>query len=242
MLITHHNHSGGGVRDCLILIPTYNESENIIPLIEQIFILHPKIHILIIDDHSPDGTAQCILESQKLYPNLHLLLREQKEGLAKAYIAGFHWGLNRGYQYFLQMDADFSHHPQYIKDFLNYLQHYDVVIGSRNINGGKVEGWSLLRKAISKGGSWYARSILKVDIQDFTGGFNAYNQKALLRIDLSSLVSNGYCFQIEMKYKAHKSNLSIKEFPIVFRDRSKGKSKMNQKILFEAFYKILKIR
>ena len=229
-------------QDSLILIPTYNESCNIKDLIISIFALHPRINILIIDGNSSDETCAIIKSLKKTYPNLHLFIQESKNGLGKAYICGFEIGIKHKYNYFIQMDADFSHNPKYISNFLDYLSDFDVVIGSRNIKGGSVVGWNLFRKILSFGGSLYARIVLGVRIMDFTGGFNAYNLKAIKSINIKQINSNGYCFQIEMKYRAKKANLKIIEFPICFCDREKGKSKMSKSIIFEAIYKTLLLR
>lgn len=230
------------ISKCLIIIPTFNESSNIESLINLIFKLHKDISILIVDDNSPDGTYDIVKRLQSAYKNLHLVVREKKSGIAKAYIDGFNYGIQKGYEYFLQIDADFSHNPIYIDSFLELLADYDCVIGSRNVKGGGVEGWGIIRNIISKGGSLYSRIILGLDIKDLTGGFNAYSKNAIEKIGLDSIISEGYCYQVEMKYKAFKHNLKIKEFPIIFTDRQRGESKMSLKIALEAFYKIFKIR
>lgn len=233
----------------LICIPTYNEAENIERLIVNIFehMSTPPQRIvytlLVIDDNSPDGTADIVESLIDKYPNrLHILRRSGKQGLGKAYLAAFDWGISRGYDAFLEMDADFSHNPKYVPEMIRHIQSHNVVIGSRNIKGGSVEGWSFLRNCISKGGSLYSRIVLGCPIRDLTGGFNMWSKKALLKIGLDSILSEGYLFQIEMKYRAWCAGCSIKEIPITFADRTQGVSKMSKKILFEALLKIWKIK
>jgi dolichol-phosphate mannosyltransferase len=229
----------------LVIIPTYNEIENIPRLIPAVMI-HIRDSggaILVVDDGSPDGTGQCVKAMQETYPDsLFLLERAGRNGLASAYLAGFRWGDERGYDVFLEMDADFSHNPKYIPEMLAQIDRNDVVIGSRNIEGGSVEGWSLLRNFISKGGSLYSRMVLHCPIRDLTGGFNMWTKKALTTIGLGTIISQGYLFQIEMKYRAYKKAMRIKEIPIAFPDRQSGKSKMSKKIFLEACIKIWKIR
>jgi dolichol-phosphate mannosyltransferase len=228
----------------LITVPTYNEAQNIVLFIKTVFENIPKeAEILIIDDNSPDGTASLVEQLIQSFPlRLHLLNRSHKQGLALAYLAAFEWGLSRNYDVFLQMDADFSHNPKYIPIMLAEIDKYDVVIGSRNIKGGGVEGWSMLRKLVSKGGSLYSRIVLGCPINDFTGGFNLWKKSALLNIDLQKIISKGYSFQVEMKYKAYCKGCLTKEVPILFSDRKLGKSKMSQGIFFEALINIWKIR
>jgi len=228
----------------LIVIPTYNEEKNIQKLIEKIYdcLFGRNFSILVVDDNSKDNTAKIIKALQQNISNLYLLERGGKYGLASAYIDGFKYGIDLGYKAFIQMDADFSHNPEYLPIFLDKLQENDVVIGSRNINGGKVVGWSLVRKIISKGGSLYSRLILNCPIKDLTGGFNGWKLDILNKIGLNNVISKGYSFQIEMKYKAYKMGAQILEFPIIFEDRKFGKSKMNKRIFFEALLNVIKIR
>ena len=228
----------------LAIIPTYNEVENIENLIKAVFGSVPQnSSILVVDDNSPDGTAGVIEKISLDYPGrLHILKRPGKQGLATAYLAGFAWGWNGPWDVFLEIDADFSHNPQYIPAMLEQIQTYDVVIGSRNIPGGSVEGWTSLRNVISKGGSLYSRLVLGCPIHDLTGGFNMWRKGTLEKINLSTIISQGYSFQIEMKYKAYRAGCSIMEIPILFTDRKKGKSKMSKRIFFEALINIWKIR
>jgi dolichol-phosphate mannosyltransferase len=235
----------------LITVPTYNEAENIEAFIRAVFAVfavsakNPDFaELLVIDDNSPDGTAAIVEKLIPEYaPRLHILKRQKKEGLGAAYLAAFDWGLSRGYDAFLEMDADFSHKPEYIIPMVEKISAgYDVVIGSRNVKGGAVEGWTFLRNFISKGGSLYSRLVLGLPIRDLTGGFNLWNKTALEKIGLKTIISTGFAFQIEMKYKAHRSGCAIYELPIIFPDRKLGKSKMSKKILLEAFIKIWRIR
>lgn len=235
----------------LIAIPTYNEIENIKPFISLVFEHVPSwTDVLVIDDNSPDGTAAAVegLASQ-YHGRLHLLKRPEKKGLAQAYLAAFEWGNGgggdnnaRSYDVFLEMDADFSHNPEYIPAMLQEIESHDVVIGSRNIKNGRVEGWTLLRNLISKGGSMYSRMVLGCPVMDLTGGFNMWRKSALEKIGLTTIISRGYSFQIEMKYKAFLAGCSILEIPIVFTDRKQGMSKMSRKILLEALVNIWKIK
>jgi dolichol-phosphate mannosyltransferase len=231
-------------RRLLVCVPTYNEVENIGPFIDAVFEnIPPEAHVLVIDDNSPDGTAQIVEKTAKKYPErLHLLNRPGKQGLAAAYLAAFEWGLAEGCDVFLEMDADFSHNPAYIPAMLGEIQARDVVIGSRNIKGGGVEGWTFFRNAISKGGSFYSRAVLGCPIKDLTGGFNMWTKAALEKIGLGNIISKGYLFQAEMKYRAYIAGCPIKEIPIIFSDRKRGVSKMSRKIIIEALINIWKIK
>ena len=227
----------------LIIIPTYNEKHNISNLIKKIFGHTPQsTNILIVDDSSPDGTGQIVQELASQNQRIHLLSREGKQGLASAYIQGFQWGLKQNYQYLIQMDADFSHHPKYLQAMIDHLKNYDYVIGSRYVSGGGVVDWGLSRKIISRMGSFYARFVLLTPIQDFTGGFNGWNYKTLANLDLEQMIARGYLFQIEMKYRAFQKGYRFLEFPIIFEDRTLGQSKMNQGVFWEAFIKIWKLK
>ena len=226
----------------LIIIPTYNEAENIKKLIPEIYknLVNFDFSILIVDDSPNDET---INEANKFSKdNLFILKRNSKNGLASAYIDGMNYGLNNNYDAFIEFDADFSHDPKYLPEMLDKLQDNDVVIGSRNIKGGKVVGWSFVRNLISKGGSLYSKIILNCPINDLTGGFNGWRKETIEKIGLNRIISKGYCFQIEMKYRAHLNNAKIIEFPIVFKDRVIGESKMDKAIFFEALINILKLK
>ena len=228
----------------LIIIPTYNESDNVEKLLDLISRTDPAAHVLIVDDNSPDRTYEIVERlMQTSYPGrLFLLKRAGKLGLGTAYIAGFKWALARDYDYIFEMDADFSHDPKYLPAFLAAIQTHDLVLGSRYVPGGGVKNWGLLRKFISRGGSLYARTILGLSLRDLTGGFKCFRREVLEAIDLDSIKSNGYSFQIEMTYRACCKGFRVFETPIVFEDRTAGKSKMSRKIFLEAVLMVWKLR
>lgn len=227
----------------LVIIPTYNEKENIANIIRAVFAKGYGVHILVVDDNSPDGTAQIVKDLFSEFPaQLHLLSRPGKQGLGKAYIAGFRWGMDQGYEVLVEMDADFSHRPADLGPLLEVMKIADFAVGSRYVAGGRTVNWGLLRKLISRGGGLYSRLILGFPLNDWTGGFNAWKKEVLERIDLSSVQSNGYSFQIELKYKALKKGFRGAESPIVFEDRRVGHSKMSLKIVLEAFYRVWLMR
>lgn len=227
----------------LICMPTYNEIENLSPIIAAIHELLPEIHILVIDDNSPDGTGRLADELALAHAGIHVLHRASKEGLGKAYIDGFKWALARDYEAIIEMDADFSHQPRYLLEMLRQLRGgYDVVIGSRYVAGGGTQNWGAIRKAISRGGGLYARSILGLDIQDLTAGFVAWRREVLARLPLDEIEASGYVFQIEMKYRASRRGYRILEIPITFPDRERGTSKMSPGIAAEALTRVWKIR
>jgi len=230
----------------LAVIPTYDEADNIENLIRAVFTVIPSNgEILVVDDNSPDGTAEIVEKTAVEYPNrLHILKRPGKKGLASAYLAGFSWGMasDSCYSVFLEMDADFSHNPDYIPVMLEQIKTHDVVIGSRNVARGGVEGWSFLRNCISKGGSLYSQIILGCPIKDLTGGFNMWTKNALFKIGMNNILSRGYSFQIEMKYRAWRTGCSVKEIPILFVDRKFGASKMSKSIFLEALINVWKIK
>ena len=226
----------------LVIIPTYNEIENMKQLLPILMKLDSQFDVLVVDDSSPDGTAAFVEKFKSENSRVNILNRAQKQGLGKAYIAGFKWGLERKYDVLTEMDADFSHAPHHLVQILKAIETTDVVIGSRYVPGGGTVNWSLLRKIISRGGSLYSRIILGYPINDWTGGFNSWKKEVLEKINLDSIKSNGYSFQIELKYKASKNNFKILELPIIFEDRRVGQSKMSLKIVLEAFYKVWMIR
>lgn len=226
----------------LVIIPTYNEIENIQKLLPELLALTTVFDILVVDDSSPDGTAQFVKKMTEQHSRIHLLLRQQKNGLGQAYIAGFKWGIEHGYQALVEMDADFSHRPLDLVKILNELDSSPVVVGSRYVDGGATVNWGIGRKIISQGGSLYSRLILGYPVRDWTGGFNGWHTKVLTDIGLDQIRSNGYSFQIELKYKAQKKGYTVKEVPIVFEDRRVGQSKMSTSIVLEAFYKVWMIR
>ena len=227
----------------LIIIPTYNEVENLKMLIDQILNSTPEtLEVLVVDDGSPDGTGEIAKQLSQASARVHLLERSKKMGLGSAYVAGFRWGLNKTFEAFIEMDADFSHDPKYLSVMLSNLERNDVVMGSRYVVGGGTENWTLFRRILSRGGSLYSRLILGAPIRDFTGGFNGWKRPVLEVIDLDSLRSDGYSFQIELKYRAFKKNFKMAEFPILFVDRKLGRSKMNRRIVFEALRRVWQFR
>jgi len=227
----------------LIVVPTYNERDNVTGIAERLLAALPGADLLFVDDNSPDGTGALIDEMTAREPRIHALHRAGKLGLGTAYIAGFTWGLDRGYEYLFEMDADGSHDPKYLADMLALAEDgADAVIGSRYVPGGGTANWGLGRKILSRGGSLYARTILGVDVRDVTAGFICWRRRALEAIDLATITSNGYSFQIEMKYRALKKGLRLVETPIVFVDRRAGQSKMSRAIFLEALLKVWSLR
>jgi dolichol-phosphate mannosyltransferase len=226
----------------LIISPTYNEKKNIKSLIESVFNIDENYHILIIDDNSPDGTADIVKELQLKYKNLYLEERPGKAGLGTAYKYGFNWALKRNYDNIVQMDADLSHDPIEIKEMVRLLNSYDLVVGSRYINGVSVVHWPIKRLLLSYGANVYARIVTGLPIKDSTGGFKAWKRKVLDSIDLNGVKSQGYSFQIEMNWRAWQKKYSIFEHPIIFADRTIGESKMSKKIMFEAIIVIWRMR
>lgn len=219
----------------LVVVPSFNEAENIAALVRAVRVSLPAAHVLVVDDASPDGTANIVRQLAVDDTHVHLLERASKQGLGSAYVAGFGWGLERGYQRLFEMDADFSHDPKQLPAFQAALDAgADVVAGSRNVPGGGIEGWGPLRHLLSKGGSLYARTILGLSVRDLTTGFKAYTRRALERIDVASLRSNGYAFQVETSYRAVQRGLVLVEIPIRFVDRRAGRSKMTAREIAEA--------
>lgn len=231
--------------DTLVIIPTYNEKENIALLIPAILSSPMIFHILLVDDASPDGTQEVITQMQSTYPGqVHLLARPSKLGLGTAYIAGFKFALQRHYSYILTMDADFSHNPTDLVLLYEACQKagYDVVIGSRYITGVNVVNWPIGRILLSYGANWLVRLITGLPILDTTAGFQCYKRTVLETIDLDAIRSIGYSFQVEMKFLAWKYGFRLKELPIIFTNRIRGYSKLSQAILIEAFWKVVKLK
>ena len=227
----------------VILIPTFNERENINPLLKSIFSQKIAVDVLILDDNSPDGTKKIVLENKKKYKErLHLINRENKEGLGKAYIEGFKWALKNKYKKIIQMDADLSHPPEKLIDIFNELDSYDYVIGSRYVNGIRVLNWPLNRIILSMGASWYVNLITRLPVKDPTAGFVGYNRTSLLSLNLEKIMFVGYAFQIEMKFKLWKLGYNFKEIPIIFKNRTRGVSKMNSSIISEAIFGVIIIK
>lgn len=227
----------------LVITPTYNEKENISSFLESVMKQFPEGDFLIVDDSSPDGTAKIVEEISKSEDRVNLMVRQGKMGLGSAYRDGFGWALERGYERVYEMDADFSHDPRYLHDLYDELvKGNDLVIGSRRVKGGGVEGWGWLRHLISGGGSVYSRIVLGVPIKDLTAGFKGFRKQVLEALPWDRFYSQGFFFQVETHYRAWKAGFKIKEIPIIFKDRTAGKSKMNRRIFFEALFLALKLR
>ena len=229
----------------LVIIPTYNEKENILHIIEAVFNLPQPFDVLVVDDNSPDGTAQLVKSLQDDYPlSLFIEERTEKLGLGTAYIHGFKWALQRDYNYIFEMDADFSHNP---KDLVRmyktaYAEKLDMVIGSRYVKGVNVVNWPMSRVLLSYGASKYVRFVTGMPIHDTTAGFVCYSRELLEQINLNSIKFVGYAFQIEMKFKAYLLNCAYKEIPVIFTDRSKGESKMSKGIISEAVFGVIQMK
>jgi dolichol-phosphate mannosyltransferase len=228
----------------LIIFPTYDERANIERIVAAVLDAVPETHVLIVDDNSPDGTGVIADRMAQADPGqrIHVLHRPGKQGLGRAYLAGFEWALARDYDRILEMDADFSHDPCYLRPMLEASERADVVVGSRYVAGGGTRNWSLRRRLLSRGGSLYARTILGMRVQDMTAGFVCYRSEALRRLGLTEVTSTGFVFQIELKYRAHLLGLRIAEIPIVFPDRVAGESKMHAGIALEALTQVWTLR
>tara|TARA_B100001540_G_scaffold123557_1_gene110167 strand:- start:483 stop:1199 length:717 start_codon:yes stop_codon:yes gene_type:complete len=226
----------------LVISPTYNERKNIKVFIDTVLNNNPTLDLLIVDDNSPDGTSDIAMELQSEFENLHLEVREKKLGLGTAYIHGFKWALNRKYDRIIQMDADLSHNPKDLSMMVKNLDDNDLVIGSRYINGISVVNWPLRRLMLSYGANTYSRIITGMPIMDGTGGFKAWKSEVLQDIDLDSVRSQGYSFQIEMNFRAWVKGYKLKELPIIFSDRTIGQSKMSTKIVYEAIFMVWRLR
>ena len=226
----------------LVIVPTYNEAENIRELVPRILEQDPGMEILVVDDNSTDGTGALVEEIRQTEPRLHVLHRPKKLGLGTAYVAGFRYALERNYDFVFEMDADFSHDPDSIPAFLDAVKDADLVLGSRYLNGVTVVNWPLSRLILSYGANLYTRIITGMPIKDATGGFKCFRRTTLEQINLDRVRSDGYGFQIEMNFKAWRKGLRIKEIPILFVDRRVGISKMNRKIIWEAMWLVWKMR
>ncbi|WP_437711369.1 polyprenol monophosphomannose synthase [Sorangium sp. So ce448] len=227
----------------LIITPTYNERDNLAEFVSSVFATAPEAHVLVVDDASPDGTGALGDDLAARDGRVRVLHRAAKRGLGTAYLEGFQRALDDGYDVALEMDADLSHDPRHLPAFLDAIARgADVVLGSRNMPGGGVEGWGLGRHVLSKGGSLYARTILGVGIRDLTTGYKAFTRRALLSLDLGSVRSNGYAFQIETTYRALRKGLRVVEVPIVFVDRRAGRSKMSRRIFAEAIVEVFRLK
>lgn len=226
----------------LIIIPTYNEIENLKKLTEQIFTQLPEADILIIDDNSPDGTGRLADQLGAHKNQIKVIHRSKKSGLGSAYIMGFKYALENNYDFIFEMDADFSHQASFLPKFLSWTNQYHLILGSRYISGGGISRWGIWRRFLSWSANLYARIILHLPYRDLTGGFKCYSREALRKLDLCEIISEGYVFQIETTYRAHKKGLAIKEIPIVFTERRKGKSKISRRICLEAIWKVPLLR
>ena len=229
-----------------LILPTYNEAENIGPLVRealpQLAASGEQPRVLIVDDNSPDGTGPLADRLAGELDGVEVLHRPRKEGLGRAYLAGFERALERGADYVLEMDSDFSHDPADLPRLIAAAREADLVLGSRYVPGGGVTDWGRIRRGLSRGGSWYARKLLGVPVRDLTGGFKCFRRRVLEQIDLTGIRADGYGFQIEVTYRAIQAGFSVKEVPIVFRDRRVGRSKMTARIAFEAVWKVPALR
>lgn len=222
----------------IVIMPTYNERDNIEAIVARLLAAVPRVHVLIVDDGSPDGTGGIADDLADLHPGVHVLHRTTKDGLGAAYRAGFAWALARGFDAIVEMDADGSHRPEELPRLLDALQRVDMAVGSRWVDGGSVVGWPLHRRLLSLGGSAYARAALSLAQKDVTGGYRAFRADALRRIAPEELVSQGYGFQVELLWRASLNGCRIEEVPITFAERTAGRSKMSMRIVFEAMARV----
>jgi dolichol-phosphate mannosyltransferase len=228
---------------CLVVVPTYNEVENITPFVASVLAQGGQFDILVVDDNSPDGTGATVADIAAADARVKLIRRAGKLGLGSAYIDGFRFGLAQGYGYLCQMDADFSHQPRYLPLLLTEVERSaDVAIGSRYVEGAAVEDWSWRRRLLSAVGNAYARAVLGLQVRDCTGGFKCFRASALRLVDPAKICSNGYAFQVELNYRCARAGLSIAEVPITFPERTAGKSKMSHAIIAEAALMVLRMR
>ncbi len=227
----------------LVIIPTYNEAANIGQLIERIFALYPAFDILIVDDSSPDGTAGIVRHLQPRYgDHLHVVVRGGKGGRGSAVVEGCRWALQRDYDLVFEMDADFSHRPEEMRDVLECIRSCDVVVGSRYLPGSRIEGWSRKRALFSRLANGYARTLLRIPITDYTNGFRCYTRKALQVLDLDAIKAQGYIVLSEIAYQLHRKGMRIREVPTIFVNRRRGASNLRAREIYEAFFSILLIR
>jgi dolichol-phosphate mannosyltransferase len=226
----------------LVIIPTYNESANIERITNIILAVSPKLEILVIDDNSPDNTADVIRRMKKKNARVHLKTRPRKLGLGTAYVMGFDYALKNGYDFAFEMDADFSHDPLELPNFINLLNEYDLIIGSRYVQGISVVNWPMKRLLLSYFACFFARIVTGVPVRDLTSGFKCYSRNALARIEWQKFKVDGYGFQIQSVYSVYKAGLHLKEIPIIFVERRAGESKMSKKIIWEAWWLVWKLR
>ncbi len=226
----------------LVIFPTYNERDNIEKIVHAVLPMDPRIHVLIVDDNSPDGTGEIADRLAAQEPKVKVLHRERKEGLGRAYIAGFKWAIEQKFDFIFEMDADFSHGPEYLKDFLKEIQNHDLVIGSRYISGVNVINWPMSRLLLSYFANKYTRVVTGLRLHDATGGFKCFRREVLEAINLDDVHSTGYSFQIEMSMRAWKKNFRMIEIPIIFYERRAGTSKMSKRIVREAIWMVWLLR
>lgn len=226
----------------LVVVPTYNESQNIGTVLERVLGSGSGIEVVVVDDNSPDGTAGIVKQAMETNPRLHLIERESKQGLGTAYIRGFKYALGTDAELVMQMDADLSHDPKYIPEMLAASEDWDLVIGSRYVKGVNVVNWPIERLLLSYMANFYTRVITGMPVHDATAGFKCFRRSVLEAIDLDEVISDGYCFQIEMNFRAWRKGFRIGEVPIVFVDRHSGTSKMSKRIIWEAIYKVWLLR
>ena len=226
----------------LVIVPTYNEAKNLPQIVPEILRQDPRLEVLVVDDNSPDGTGDLADRMAQTKTRVHVLHRQAKEGLGRAYLAGFQWGLEQGYQAMFEMDADFSHDPAFLPRFLVAIEDADLVLGSRYATGVNVINWPISRLLLSLGANLYARWITGLPLSDSTGGFKCFRREVLAAIDFSKVRSNGYAFQIEMSFRAWKKGFRLKEIPIIFHDRVEGQSKMSKRIVREAIWMVWWLR
>ncbi len=229
------------MKKALVIIPTYNESENVSPISEAVFAAAPDVEILFVDDNSPDGTGRLIDTLVQNEARIHVLHRQTKDGLGRAYLAGFKWALSHDYEFIMEMDADFSHDPKAIPQFLEAACDADLVLGSRYVGGIRILNWPLSRLMLSRGAGVYVKLITGMPFTDPTGGFKCFRRRVFEAIDLDHIDSNGYSFQVEMTHRAWMKGFKIIETPIVFEERRSGESKMSQRIVFEALGEVWRL-
>ena len=236
------NSPATNVARAIVVLPTYNERENIAAIVPAILGAAPELDVLVVDDNSPDGTGALADELSQNDPRVRVLHRSRKDGLGRAYLHGFRVALEAGYGRILEMDADFSHSPDRLPALLAASRDADLVLGSRYVEGGGTVNWGLGRRILSRGGSLYARTILGLGVRDLTGGFKCFRREVLEALDLATVQSTGYAFQIELTYRTIRRGFRVVEVPIIFADRVQGTSKMDRKIVLEAFWKVWRIR
>ncbi|HEY9370613.1 polyprenol monophosphomannose synthase [Streptomyces sp.] len=228
----------GPLGPVLVIIPTYDEADNVAVIVDRVRSAVPEAHILVADDNSPDGTGKIADEIAASDDHVHVLHRRGKEGLGAAYLAGFRWGIERGYDVLVEMDADGSHQPEELHRLLDALPGADLVLGSRWVPGGKVVNWPKSREFLSRGGSLYSRVLLGVPIKDVTGGYRAFRRQTLEGLGMDEVASQGYCFQVDLAWRTVKSGFTVREVPITFVERERGDSKMSRAIVIEALWRV----